>query len=108
MYSDNPSEAVVKAGRYTACQVVGVVIRGSVYTLLYTTNLTNKTSILVFIFMTFYSIYLLKNDYYRYVRGQAFRVRLKRDFYLKYVTRSLLFEFKVENFQPKFFLVIKI
>ena len=33
-------------------------------------------------------------------------VRLKRGFYLKYISRRQPFEFKVENFQPKFFLVI--
>ena len=32
--------------------------------------------------------------------------RLKRGFYLKYISRRQPFEFKVENFQPKFFLVI--
>ena len=34
-------------------------------------------------------------------------LRLKRDFYLKYVSRRQPFEFKVESFQQKFFLVIQ-
>ena len=33
--------------------------------------------------------------------------RLKREFYLKYISRRQLFEFKEEHFQPKLFLVIR-
>ena len=35
-------------------------------------------------------------------------VRLKRGFYLKYISRRQPFEFKEENFHPKIILVIKI